>query len=213
MRGSAWIAKRFTRTQHCPICSSESFAFLTRWVTPSDTVRLSRRRARRGRRIRSTAASRSMPIVRSSTLAAAAETRTAGGTRRAGPRASRRRAHGLARHARDTTCTGRPIGNRHQKETLRSSVKDLHGVTHVERRPLDVLHSRHGAAVRHAAAGRRRKRRSRFPRTSTRPNRTCSLAGRRRRRSGSSIRSSRTRRLPAISIGSASGSSRRRRPN
>jgi hypothetical protein len=24
--------------QHCPICSSESFAFLTRWVTPSDTV-------------------------------------------------------------------------------------------------------------------------------------------------------------------------------
>jgi hypothetical protein len=24
--------------QHCPVCSSESFAFLTRWVTPSDTV-------------------------------------------------------------------------------------------------------------------------------------------------------------------------------
>jgi hypothetical protein len=24
--------------QHCPICSSESFAFLTRWVSPSDTV-------------------------------------------------------------------------------------------------------------------------------------------------------------------------------
>jgi hypothetical protein len=24
--------------QHCPICSSESFAFLTRWVTPSDTA-------------------------------------------------------------------------------------------------------------------------------------------------------------------------------
>lgn len=24
--------------QHCPICGSESFAFLTRWVTPSDTV-------------------------------------------------------------------------------------------------------------------------------------------------------------------------------
>jgi hypothetical protein len=24
--------------QHCPTCSSESFAFLTRWVTPSDTV-------------------------------------------------------------------------------------------------------------------------------------------------------------------------------
>jgi hypothetical protein len=24
--------------QHCPICSSESFAFLTRWVAPSDTV-------------------------------------------------------------------------------------------------------------------------------------------------------------------------------
>ena len=24
--------------QHCPICSSESFAFLTRWVTPSDTM-------------------------------------------------------------------------------------------------------------------------------------------------------------------------------
>jgi hypothetical protein len=24
--------------QHCPICSSESFAFMTRWVTPSDTV-------------------------------------------------------------------------------------------------------------------------------------------------------------------------------
>ena len=24
--------------QHCPTCSSESFAFLTRWVTPSDTM-------------------------------------------------------------------------------------------------------------------------------------------------------------------------------
>ena len=24
--------------QHCPICGSESFAFMTRWVTPSDTV-------------------------------------------------------------------------------------------------------------------------------------------------------------------------------
>jgi hypothetical protein len=24
--------------QHCPVCSSESFAFLTRWVTPADTV-------------------------------------------------------------------------------------------------------------------------------------------------------------------------------
>jgi hypothetical protein len=24
--------------QHCPICGSESFAFLTRWVAPSDTV-------------------------------------------------------------------------------------------------------------------------------------------------------------------------------
>ena len=24
--------------QHCPICGSESFAFLTRWVSPSDTV-------------------------------------------------------------------------------------------------------------------------------------------------------------------------------
>jgi hypothetical protein len=24
--------------QHCPICGSESFAFLTRWVTPSDTI-------------------------------------------------------------------------------------------------------------------------------------------------------------------------------
>src|SRR5262245_37088084 len=24
--------------QHCPTCSSESFAFLTRWVSPSDTV-------------------------------------------------------------------------------------------------------------------------------------------------------------------------------
>jgi hypothetical protein len=24
--------------QHCPVCSSESFAFMTRWVTPSDTV-------------------------------------------------------------------------------------------------------------------------------------------------------------------------------
>jgi hypothetical protein len=24
--------------QHCPVCGSESFAFLTRWVTPSDTV-------------------------------------------------------------------------------------------------------------------------------------------------------------------------------
>jgi hypothetical protein len=23
---------------HCPICGSESFAFLTRWVSPSDTV-------------------------------------------------------------------------------------------------------------------------------------------------------------------------------
>jgi hypothetical protein len=23
--------------QHCPVCGSESFAFLTRWVTPSDT--------------------------------------------------------------------------------------------------------------------------------------------------------------------------------
>jgi hypothetical protein len=24
--------------QHCPICGSESFAFMTRWVTPSDTI-------------------------------------------------------------------------------------------------------------------------------------------------------------------------------
>jgi hypothetical protein len=24
--------------QHCPVCSSESFAFLTRWVTPSDAL-------------------------------------------------------------------------------------------------------------------------------------------------------------------------------
>jgi hypothetical protein len=24
--------------QHCPMCSSESFAFMTRWVTPADTV-------------------------------------------------------------------------------------------------------------------------------------------------------------------------------
>jgi len=24
--------------QHCPLCSSESFAFLTRWVTPSDAA-------------------------------------------------------------------------------------------------------------------------------------------------------------------------------
>jgi len=24
--------------QHCPVCGSESFAFMTRWVTPSDTV-------------------------------------------------------------------------------------------------------------------------------------------------------------------------------
>ena len=24
--------------QHCPICGSESFAFMTRWVAPSDTV-------------------------------------------------------------------------------------------------------------------------------------------------------------------------------
>jgi RNA polymerase subunit RPABC4/transcription elongation factor Spt4 len=24
--------------QHCPVCSSESFAFMTRWVTPSDTA-------------------------------------------------------------------------------------------------------------------------------------------------------------------------------
>jgi len=24
--------------QHCPICGSESFAFLTRWVAPSDTI-------------------------------------------------------------------------------------------------------------------------------------------------------------------------------
>jgi hypothetical protein len=24
--------------QHCPVCSSESFAFMTRWVTPSDTM-------------------------------------------------------------------------------------------------------------------------------------------------------------------------------
>ena len=24
--------------QHCPICGSESFAFMTRWVTPADTV-------------------------------------------------------------------------------------------------------------------------------------------------------------------------------
>jgi hypothetical protein len=23
--------------QHCPVCGSESFAFLTRWVSPSDT--------------------------------------------------------------------------------------------------------------------------------------------------------------------------------
>ena len=24
--------------QHCPVCGSESFAFMTRWVTPSDTA-------------------------------------------------------------------------------------------------------------------------------------------------------------------------------
>lgn len=24
--------------QHCPVCSSESFAFVTRWVTPSDAL-------------------------------------------------------------------------------------------------------------------------------------------------------------------------------
>ncbi len=24
--------------QHCPVCSSESFAFLTRWVTPTDAT-------------------------------------------------------------------------------------------------------------------------------------------------------------------------------
>jgi hypothetical protein len=24
--------------QHCPMCGSESFAFMTRWVTPSDTM-------------------------------------------------------------------------------------------------------------------------------------------------------------------------------
>jgi hypothetical protein len=24
--------------QHCPVCGSESFAFMTRWVTPSDTT-------------------------------------------------------------------------------------------------------------------------------------------------------------------------------
>jgi hypothetical protein len=24
--------------QHCPVCGSESFAFLTRWVTPSDAL-------------------------------------------------------------------------------------------------------------------------------------------------------------------------------
>jgi hypothetical protein len=24
--------------QHCPLCGSESFAFMTRWVTPTDTV-------------------------------------------------------------------------------------------------------------------------------------------------------------------------------
>jgi hypothetical protein len=24
--------------QHCPVCGSESFAFLTRWVTPSDAA-------------------------------------------------------------------------------------------------------------------------------------------------------------------------------
>ncbi len=24
--------------QHCPICGSESFAFMTRWVTPADTA-------------------------------------------------------------------------------------------------------------------------------------------------------------------------------
>jgi hypothetical protein len=24
--------------QHCPVCGSESFAFMTRWVTPADTV-------------------------------------------------------------------------------------------------------------------------------------------------------------------------------
>jgi hypothetical protein len=32
--------------QHCPVCSSESFAFLTRWVVPSDTVSDSARTAR-----------------------------------------------------------------------------------------------------------------------------------------------------------------------
>ena len=41
--------------QHCPICSSESFAFLTRWVTPSDRPRPPSTHAARdpARRIRS----------------------------------------------------------------------------------------------------------------------------------------------------------------
>ena len=53
--------------QHCPICSSESFAFLTRWVTPSDTATAEPAAARdAAARIRLAGASRSMRIVRSS---------------------------------------------------------------------------------------------------------------------------------------------------
>jgi hypothetical protein len=35
--------------QHCPICSSESFAFMTRWVSPSDSVVAESTPARSGR--------------------------------------------------------------------------------------------------------------------------------------------------------------------
>ena len=86
--------------QHCPICSSESFAFLTRWVTPSDTATAeaaprttrppeSRRAARAGRRL----SSDPQP-------GAVAQSRTARGAWRARAGASRRRAHGVARRTR-----------------------------------------------------------------------------------------------------------------
>ena len=89
--------------QHCPVCSSESFAFLTRWVTPSDTVtadsapRTTRPPDPVGRREQVDAYRQIL-----NPLSTSAETRTACRTWRIGTGPLRSRANGLARGARAT---------------------------------------------------------------------------------------------------------------
>ena len=86
--------------QHCPICGSESFAFLTRWVSPSDTVAAKRRLAARARlTTRWIDGNKSMPIDRSSIRTTRPNAGPYRRARRAGAGASRSSANHLARHA------------------------------------------------------------------------------------------------------------------